>query len=74
MADWDQWTEVLRCPQCRTTGIAVLSQASPDSDACHDGTDQTVRVEITPSGFRSVVSDLGCEFHCAKCGELAHHD
>jgi hypothetical protein len=73
MTERDQWTERLRCPNCGTDGRAVLSQASPNSPAYHDGTDQNVRVELTPSGFRFTVSDLGCKFYCADCGAPAYH-
>jgi hypothetical protein len=57
----------------RATGNAVVSQASPTSPAYHDGTDQNVRVELSPSGFRFTMSDLGCNFYCADCGVPVHH-
>jgi hypothetical protein len=67
MPERDQWTEILRCPECGATGHALLSQASPSSPAYHDGTDQNVRVEFVPIGFKSIVTDLGCEFYCDEC-------
>jgi hypothetical protein len=73
MPERDQWTEVLRCPSCRATGNVVLSQASPTNPAFHDGTDQNVDVELVPDGFKSVVTDLGCQFYCVGCGVLAIH-
>jgi hypothetical protein len=73
MTERDQWTECLRCPNCEATGRAVLSQASPTSPAYHDGTDQNVRVEFVPIGFKSVVAEFGCEFYCAECGVMADH-
>ena len=69
----DQWTETLRCPNCRATGNVVLSQASPTDPAFHDGTDQNVDVELVPDGFKSVETDFGCEFYCVRCGVLASH-
>jgi hypothetical protein len=69
----DKWTERLRCPQCRLPASVRLWQAKPDSPAYHDGLDQNVHVQETPAGFRTVVSELGCEFYCAGCGSLAHH-
>jgi hypothetical protein len=67
----DQWSECLRCPNCGATGRAFLSQANPASHSYHDGTDQNVRVEFVPIGFKSVVTEFGCEFYCAECGVLA---
>jgi predicted RNA-binding Zn-ribbon protein involved in translation (DUF1610 family) len=72
MTEWDQWTEVLRCPNCRATGIVELSQANPASQAYHDGA-QNVRVEFAPGEFRVAVTELGCQFYCASCGASAHH-
>jgi hypothetical protein len=74
MAERDQWTERLTCSKCGATGNALLSQASPTSPAYHDGTDQNVRVELVPIGFNSVGTEFGCEFYCANCGAVAHHD
>ena len=73
MTGRDQWTETLRCPNCGMSGTVVLSQARPDSQAYHDGTDQNVRPELVPPGFRSAAHEFGCDFYCAKCGSLAHH-
>ena len=73
MPERDQWTEVLRCPNCRATGNVVLSQASPTDPAYHDGTDQNVHAELVPAGFKSVVTDFGCEFYCVCCGVVASH-
>jgi len=72
MTERDQWVENLRCPNCWATGHAVFSQANPASPAYHDGTDQNVRVELVSIGFKSVVTEFGCEFYCTKCGALAH--
>jgi hypothetical protein len=66
----DRWTECLRCPNCGATGRADLSQANPASHSYHDGTDQNVRVELVPIGFKSVVTEFGFEFYCAECGVL----
>lgn len=68
----DQWTEVLTCPSCTATGSAVLSQARENTRAYHDG-DQKISVEQSPSAFRIVVAEFGCEFYCANCGAKAEH-
>jgi hypothetical protein len=73
MTERDQWTEVLRCPKCQATGTVVLSQASPNSRAFHDLSDQNVRIELAPRGFSAVTTDHGPVFYCAKCGVVAHH-
>jgi hypothetical protein len=72
MTDRDRWTERLHCPNCGVTGGVVLSQANPASQAYHGG-DENVRVDVAPAGFRTVVSDLGCQFYCANCDALANH-
>jgi hypothetical protein len=64
MAERDQWIENLRCPKCRRTGCAELSQAS--GQAYHDG-DQDVRVESLPDGFKLVESKNSRNFYCAFC-------
>ncbi len=73
MTERDQWSERLRCPDCEVIGSVVLSQANPGSPAYHAGQDQNVRAEAVGAGFRTVVTDLGCPFHCAHCGGLAEH-
>jgi len=73
MTKCDRWSELLRCPNCRATGIVILSQASLASRAYHDG-DENVRAETVPSEFRAVVTDLGCQFFCASCGVSAEHE
>jgi predicted RNA-binding Zn-ribbon protein involved in translation (DUF1610 family) len=73
MIDRDKWTEMLRCPNCGATAMVKLSQANPASPAYRDGGDQNVRVELAPSEFRVVVTELGCQFYCASCGVSAHH-
>ena len=74
MTERDQWSERLRCRECGATSSVVLSQASPDSQAYHDKSDQNVRVETVLSDFRAEVTDLGCRFYCAGCGALADHE
>jgi hypothetical protein len=73
MTERDRWTERLRCLSCGANGNAVLSQASPSSAAYHDGTDQNVHVELVQIGFKSIVTDLGCQFYCTECATLAYH-
>jgi hypothetical protein len=53
----DQWTEVLRCPNCAATGVASLSQTSEGALA----------VNMLPAGFRAVSSKYGDTFFCAEC-------
>jgi hypothetical protein len=72
MTERDRWTERLSCPNCGVTGSVVLSQANPASQAYHAG-DENVRVEVGPTEFRAVVTDLGCQFYCANCDALAAH-
>ena len=54
----DQWKERLRCPQCRDTGMASLSQFK---DA------QTPTVDSVPDGFKAVQTEYGPDFHCETC-------
>jgi predicted RNA-binding Zn-ribbon protein involved in translation (DUF1610 family) len=70
MTGRDQWTETLRCPKCRRTGSAELSQAN--GQAYHDG-DQDVRVDLAPIGFKVVSTEFGSSFYCAICGTSADH-
>jgi hypothetical protein len=49
----DRWAENLRCPICRKTGVARLSQM--------DG--WSVHVESVPEGFKVV----GHNFYCSSC-------
>jgi hypothetical protein len=54
----DQWNEVLRCPQCRNTGTASLSQ-SDQAD--------TPTVNGIPDGFKVVQTEYGPDFRCGVC-------
>jgi hypothetical protein len=54
----DQWNEQLRCPRCRNTGTANLSQ---DSDA------EIPTVDGVPEGFKAVQTEYGPNFHCGTC-------
>jgi hypothetical protein len=63
MAALDRWTEVLRCPFCALTGVAVLSQAATDGLA--------VAVDELPSGFRAISSEYGDTFFCSDCNRAA---
>jgi hypothetical protein len=74
LTERDQWSERLRCRHCGATGGADFSQTSPTDPAYHDRTDQNVRVELTPVGFKPAVNELGCQFFCAGCGALAEHE
>jgi hypothetical protein len=57
----DRWIENLRCPICRKTGTARLSQA--------DG--WSVHMESVPEGFKVVRSEYGNNFYCASCNRPA---
>lgn len=54
----DQWNEMLRCPQCRNTGMANLSQFE-DADM--------PTVDSVPDGFKAVQTENGPDFHCGTC-------
>jgi hypothetical protein len=64
MTERDQWSEKLRCPKCRKSGVAELSQAN--GQAYHDG-DQDVRVESLTDGFEVIQLEYGIGFHCTSC-------
>jgi hypothetical protein len=53
----DHWVENLRCPNCRKTGAARLSQA----DGWH------ALVDRLPEGFKFVGLDYGSNFYCSTC-------
>jgi hypothetical protein len=53
----DEWNEQLRCPHCRRTGVARLSQGEHD----------TPTVQIVPDGFKVVQTSYGPNFECATC-------
>ncbi len=53
----EQWNEPLRCPRCRSTGIANLSQ--PDGEG--------PTVYGIPAGFKVVKTQYGPTFYCAAC-------
>jgi hypothetical protein len=54
----DQWNEELRCPLCRNTGMASLSQFK---DA------NMPTVDYGPDGFKALQTEYGPDFHCATC-------
>ena len=55
MATTDEWNEQLRCPSCRKTGMAGLSQG--------DG-DDIPTVHVVPDGFKVVQTEYGPDFRC----------
>jgi hypothetical protein len=55
----DQWKEQLRCPQCRRTGLANLSQGEDDDAAT---------VDDVPEGFKATNTPFGPDFICLACG------
>jgi hypothetical protein len=54
----DQWTETLRCPICRKTGKASLTQGEHD---------EKPTVNSVPPGFKVVSKQHGLSFHCEDC-------
>lgn len=58
----DQWTEQLRCPQCRRTGMVNLYQGRNDD---------TPTVDDLPEGFKIVITEYGPGFRCATCDVAA---
>jgi hypothetical protein len=54
----DEWNEKLRCPICRKTGMAWLSQG--------DG-DETPTFHCVPEGFKVVETEYGGNFLCIAC-------
>jgi hypothetical protein len=58
----DEWNEQLRCPECRRTGMASLSQADSDD---------TPTVHSVPDGFKVVMTEYGPDFVCATCDVAA---
>jgi hypothetical protein len=62
MTTADHWLEVLRCPECKRTGIAELSDPGGATD---------VKVDIVPAGFSVVESKHGINFHCTSCDRPA---
>jgi hypothetical protein len=62
MTVFDHWTEVLRCPDCELTGVAVLSLPTGSN---------SVLVETMPAGFKAVTSTYGDTFYCVACDRPA---
>ena len=58
----DHWVEILRCPQCRGTGIAALSEGET---ALED------RADTVPAGFKVLQSPHGIRFYCIACNVAA---
>ena len=54
----DEWSEQLRCPQCRKTGMASLSQGEDH---------QTPTALSVPDGFKIVQTEYGPNFQCETC-------
>jgi hypothetical protein len=54
----EQWTETLRCPRCRKTGPASLTQGEQD---------ETPRVNNLASGFKVIYARYGPRFRCEDC-------
>jgi hypothetical protein len=58
MTDADHWVEVLRCPRCKNTGDAELSEIGSYFD---------VKVDSVPEGFVVRESEYGINFYCSSC-------
>jgi hypothetical protein len=58
----DQWSEELRCPQCRNTGIVSLS---------HFKGAYVPVVDSVSDGFRAVQTEYGPNFECGVCNVAA---
>jgi hypothetical protein len=54
----EQWTEPLRCPNCRQTGTVSLTLSAHD---------ETPTVNDIADGFTVVETPFGPLFHCAAC-------
>jgi hypothetical protein len=52
----DHWLEVLRCPKCKRTGTAQLSDPGGPKD---------VKVDIVPEGLGVFQSEHGINFYCS---------
>jgi hypothetical protein len=50
----DEWNEQLRCPKCRKTGIASLSQGQRDDIPTVQG--------VVPDGFKVIQTQYGPDF------------
>ena len=56
----DNWVEILKCPNCRKTGFAILSQT--------DELSWDMEADFVPTGFKVIHIKHGIIFHCASCG------
>jgi hypothetical protein len=54
----DQWSEELRCPQCRNTGMVSLS---------HFKGAYVPVVNDVSDGFKVVQTEYGINFACSPC-------
>jgi hypothetical protein len=62
MTNAGHWVEVLRCPKCKRTGTAELSDPGGPKD---------VKVDIVPEGFGVFESEYGVNFYCSSCNRPA---
>ena len=58
MTDIDHWIEVLRCPKCKRTGTADLSDPGGPTD---------IKMNTVPEGFSVFESEHGINFYCSSC-------
>jgi hypothetical protein len=64
MTATNQWTELLACSNCRTSGLARLSQSEKGA--------YDFSVEAIPDGFKVVRLEFGESFYCEVCDQPAH--
>jgi hypothetical protein len=61
----NQWTELLTCSNCRTSGLVRLSQSEKRP--------YDFSVEAIPAGFKVVRLEFGETFYCEACDRPAHN-
>ena len=60
MATDDHWVEILRCPQCKNTGTAELTEIGSSHDI-------KVKADRVPEGFTIFETEYGINFYCSSC-------
>jgi hypothetical protein len=57
----DHWVEVLRCPRCRKTGTAELTEIGDSHDI-----NIKVKADRVPEGFMVHETEHGINFYCSS--------
>jgi len=60
MATDDHWVEILRCPRCKNTGTAELTEIGSSHDI-------KVKADRVPEGFTIFETEYGINFYCSSC-------